>query len=40
MPAVVSKRGVLMGTIKVGALPSRRKKAINIIPYFAAVQEF
>jgi hypothetical protein len=31
MPAVVSKRGV--DENKVGALPSRHKKAINIISY-------
>jgi hypothetical protein len=35
MPAVVSKRGVLMGTIKVGAFSSRRKKATNIITPFS-----
>jgi len=33
MPAVVSKRGVLMGTIKVGAFSSRRKKATDMVSY-------
>jgi hypothetical protein len=31
MPAVVSKRGVMMGTKKVGTLSSRRKRVKDII---------
>ena len=35
MPAVVSKRGVDDGNQKVGALPSRLKKASDIITLFS-----
>jgi len=35
VPAVVSKRGLMMGTKKVGALSSRQKRAKIIISYLA-----
>jgi len=35
MPAVSAKGGLMMGTKKVGTLPSRLKRAINIIAPFS-----